>query len=302
MKKVTILWLMVASLILSAAGYAAEGPVNLVSVLNPRMTTGIHIGDVLQREIHLQSKAPYQLSTTALPIKGERNQGVELVDVAVQTDKAGDDSRYVVTLSYQVFSAAKQPKVLRLPDTAFAFTGGKEAAAVNIPVWQFWFSPLVTGSIHTARDNIQPQMKPFLIETDTHQLRFGLALALMLAGLVGLVYVNADKRWLPFMGGEFSRAYRKLRKLPRTPGQEQQALQHVHQAFNQVYGRSLFRQNLEQFFAEHPEYRQMQDEIDAFFARSDTVLFTTQPVDAAKFIEDTQQFSRALRDCERRVA
>ncbi|MCB5186807.1 nonribosomal peptide synthetase MxaA [Methylobacillus caricis] len=302
MKKVTILWLMLTSITFPILVQAAEEPASLISVANPRISTGIHIGDVLQREIQLEAKAPYQLSMTALPKKGERNQGVELVDIGVHTEKTGDGNRYSVSLSYQIFSTGQLPKVLRLPETALALTGGQEAAAINVPAWQFWFSPLVTGSIHTARDNIQPQIKPSLVDSDAHRLRFVLALVALMTGLAGLVYVNADKRWLPFMGGEFSQAYRKLRKLPKKAGQEQQALQYVHQAFNQVYGRSLFRKNLGQFFAAYPEYSPMRNEIDAFFVRSETLLFTTQPVDAAQFIQDAQHFCRSLRDCERRVA
>lgn len=293
MKKALIVCL---SLWASTVVHAA--PATLVSVQDPRASTGIEIGDVLQRTLVIDAQAPYELPNSALPIKGARIDGVELVDIAVRDDKRGNDHHYEISLRYQVFQGAAKPLVMRLPQTTLALTGGSEAANITVPAWHFWYSPLVAGDIHTARSNLQPQIKPALLPQDTSSLRLALAAAVLAVGLIGLLYINAERRWLPWMGGHFAQAYRQLRKAKS----QSQALAILHQAFNRVHGQTLFRPQLPEFLAAHSQYQGLATEIDAFFQRSESLLFTRQDSDLPVLIKDLQQLSRRLRDAERRVA
>ena len=298
MKKVTMLFCI--SLLHGAAAYAAEPA--LVALENPRVATGIHIGDVLERKLTVEAPLPYELHKTALPLKGERINGVELVGVALQgPQKAGDNQRYELTLKYQLFAAASKPMVMRLPEVALPLAGGDTPAEIHVPAWHFWYAPLASGNIHTARSNAQPQRKPALLNTSPQ--RLAIALAVLLLGIGGLIYINADRRWLPWMGGSFAQAYRKLRRLPSAQaGAHAQALGYLHQAFNRIHGQALFRGQLGDFLAQHPQYQPLSGEIDRFFQRSEALLFTREHADSAALVGELQQFCRRLRDCERRVA
>lgn len=289
---------LIVSLCLWASTLAHAAPATLVSLQNPRASTGIEIGDVLQRSLVIESETPYELPGSALPIKGARIDGVELVNIAVKGDKHGKGHRYEITLTYQVFQGGAKPLVMRLPQTTLALTGGSEAANITVPAWHFWYSPLVVGDIHTARSNLQPQIKPALLPEATSSARLSVAVAVLVLGLIGLLYINAERRWLPWMGGHFAQAYRQLRKA-KTQGQ---ALNIVHQAFNRVYGQTLFRPQLAEFLAAHPQYQSHAAAIEAFFARSESLLFTREQSDLPALIKDLQQLSRQLRDAERRVA
>ncbi|MPS49616.1 nonribosomal peptide synthetase MxaA [Methylobacillus sp.] len=301
MKKLTTLFylcLLPIGLCVGAMAYAAEA--TLVSLDNPRIATGIMIGDVLERRLMIEASPPYELPKSALPLKGERVDGIELVGVALQGTKRAGNQRYEVKLSYQVFAAATKPSVMRLPALTLALGGGDAPAEVNVPAWHFWSSPLAAGNIHTARSNAQPQRKPALLDTGPE--RLVIALAIFLVGVAGLVYVNADRRWLPWMGGSFAQAYRKLRKMPAQSGREAQALGYMHQAFNQVHGSTLFRRQLGEFLARHSQYRPLAQDIDSFFQRSETLLFTGENANGPALVSELQQLCRRLRDCERGVA
>ena len=298
MKKVTMLFCI--SLLHGAAAFAAEP--TLVALENPRLATGIHIGDVLERKLVVEAPSPYELPKTALPLKGERINGMELVGVTLQNpQKSGDNKRYELTLKYQVFAAASKPVVMHLPEIALPLAGGDASAEIHVPTWHFWYTPLASGDIHTARSNAQPQRKPVLLDTNPQQL--AVSLAVLLLGVGGLIYINADRRWLPWMGGSFAQAYRKLRRLPAAQaGAHAQALGYLHQAFNCVHGQTLFRSQLGEFLAQHPQYQPLGEEIDRFFQRSEALLFTREHADSAVLVGELQQFCRRLRNCERRVA
>ena len=298
MKKVMMLFCM--CLLHGAAAHAAEPA--LVALENPRAATGINIGDVLERKLVIEANLPYELPKTALPLKGERINGMELVGVALQgPQKSGDSQRYTLTLRYQVFAASSKPVVMRLPEVTLPLAGGETPAEINVPAWHFWYAPLAAGNIHTARSNAQPPRKPALLDTNPQQL--ALALAALLVGIAGLIYMNADRRWLPWMGGSFAQAYRKLRRIPSAQaGAHAQALGYLHQAFNRTYGQTLFRSQLGEFLAQQPQYQPLAGEIDHFFQRSEALLFTQEHADGAALAGELQQFCRRLRDCERRVA
>lgn len=298
-------WMICAVLMLfmqaAHAQKATESVVKIIHMTEPAQSNGIQIGTILTRQIALEIAAPYQLSTETLPMKGVRRDGIELHDVHVKTSADDAATRYDIQLQYQVFAAEFAPVVLQLPAEKIAVTGGSQALSVNLPVWRFWFSPLVPKGISNAKENMQPQFKPTLIAVQGHHLRFWIALAMLVAGLAGLVYINADKRWLPFMNGAFANAHRKLKKLPRNKAGEKQALVHMHQALNQINGSNLFASQLDEFLIKHPAFAPFKTQISDFFALSNQSLFADTQPHHDKIIAHLIGLSRQLRDCERGV-
>jgi mxaA protein len=305
---------LVASLLFTAPAVlaehtaAAEKPVlqTTLKVTNPPSTSGVHIGDVLSRTVVVDAPTAVTLADNALPKKGSKHDGIELVNVALQSQPHSGHTRYTLQLRYQVFAVSNYPAVMHLPAEKLTFTGAA-ASTVEVPAWGFWFSPLVTGGTATARKNILPEFKTPFIDSRADQQRLGLFLTLLIASLAELLYINADGHWLPFMGGAFARAHRQLKRLakssrPKTAVEEKKALVYLHQAFNQHYGANIFARDVEEFVSLRPSFKGMQPEITQFFEASNQSLYDVKSRDSRQVIAQLVQLSKQLRDCERGVA
>lgn len=278
----------------------------IVSISNPTQTYGVQIGDKLSRKVVLEVPAPFKIAETAFPKKGGKNNGVELVEVDVATDQQKEHTRYTLNLSYQTFANSSKPTVMQLPAEKLSLTGGAKAETLEIPAWNFWFSPIVTGGIETAMKNIQPEVMPPLVDVSGHKTWLAVFSSVLIASLLALLYLNADGHWLPFMGGAFARAHRQLKRLAKssvakTTKEEKQALVYIHQAFNQHFGANMFARDIEPFVAKRSGFKKMKAEIAQFFDESNQSLYAVEPRDSKKIIMNLVQFSKQLRDCERGV-
>lgn len=280
---------------------AQESDANILNIINPTVSNGIQIGDVLNRTIVIEVNTPYQISKTALPMKGEVRNGIELADITVTSSEKAKKNIVSIALRYQVFISAAKPVVMQLPKEEFTLIGGDKALSIKVPAWNFWFSPLVAQGITNAKENLQPQYKPTLINISADHARFWVSLVLFITGLLGLVYVNADKRWLPFMNGAFAQAHRSLKKLPGNQTSEKKALAHMHHAFNNLHGENLFANDIEQFLAAHPKFSILKTDITTFFAQSNASLFGNKHKESEQFMSGLIALSKRLRDCERGV-
>ena len=65
----SLLLLLAATLLagLAQAAHAAEATARIVQLHNPLQSTGIRIGDVMERKVVLEAPTPYQLSRSSLP-------------------------------------------------------------------------------------------------------------------------------------------------------------------------------------------------------------------------------------------
>ncbi|MGZ8269640.1 MAG: nonribosomal peptide synthetase MxaA [Methylophilus sp.] len=284
--------------LLANAAFGQNGEVKVLSISNPANNNGIQIGDVLTRTITLESSSAYDLPKTSLAIKGESKNDIELRDINVSTTKNLSNKLFQVTLSYQVFANAAQPVQMQLPVEHLLFTGPNNVV-IDIPAWQFWYSPLIAEGVTNAKDMMQPQNKPELIAIKPIQMRLAIFSVLLAIGLLGLIYVNADKRYLPFMNGAFAQAHRSIKKLAKNQTVDRTAFVYMHQAFNRVYGANLFISELDQFLAAHPKFLKVKDDIARFFEMSNATLFANASHDSAH--ENLIGLSKRLRDCERGV-
>ncbi len=290
--------------VVSAENSVSEPKIRLLS--NPSKNYSVHIGDQLNRKIVFDVPAPYQLVSTALPKKGTKDKGIELVAIRIETEQQKTSTTYTVDLSYQPFINANSPTVMQLPAEKFTFTGAEKSMAIALPAWGFWFSPLVTGGIETAIKSMQPEFRPPLVDISTHQTRLTIFAGMLIISLLTLLYMNADGQWLPFMGGAFAKAHRQLKRLSRTSAvktteDEKQALVYIHQAFNQHYGANIFARDIERFITLRPSFRKMKNDIEQFFNDSNQSLYAVETRDSAKIITNLVLLSKQLRDCERGI-
>ena len=301
MKKLIFKLCIMAGMALSAgSAFAQATEARIVRIINPAQNNGIRIGDVLHRSIELEMEQPYQLSANPLPLKGASSDGIELAGIAVDATRQDGKTVYRIDMDYQVFAHAPAPVVMQLPAEKFVLTGGPRAVSVGVPAWGFWFSPLVAGGMANAKQNLQPQSRPAPLDSRLHRNGLVACICIFLVGLAGLVYVNADRSWLPFMGGAFAQAHRKLKRLPADAVAEKKALLHLHQAFNAVYGANLFAADIDNFLAMHPRFTRLKGEIVAFFDKSSRSLFGRQQ-HGARLLPELVALSKGLRDCERGV-
>jgi len=287
-------------LIFAPHAAAATPQAHIVKLTDPAHSIGVRIGDVLQREVQIAVEAPYQLSKSTLPVKGSNFNGIELKDIQLTSKEKSGTTLYTLKLDYQVFRASATPAVMELPEEELAMTGGQQALALKVPAWRFRFSPLVTGRIETAMRNVQPQQTPALIDTTLHTVLLSASVFMLLTGIAFLLYINADAKWLPFMGGAFAQAHRNVSRLHKKQDNAKLAFAYLHHAFNTVHGENLFAKDVDIFVERHPGFRRMKLEIDAFFARSNHALFGQHGISAGA-TQDLLALSRRLRDCERGI-
>jgi mxaA protein len=281
---------------------AQESNANIVNIINPSKSVGIQIGDLLNREIEIEVLKPYQISKNAFPVKGTNKNGIELNDIKINSTISDEKITYKIKLSYQVFGYSAKPSVMQLPAERIEVTGSAATPfIISIPAWRFWHASLVPTGIKSAKDNIQPQHKPTLIDLYPHKIRLIALVTMFAVGLIGLIYINADKQWLPFMNGAFAQAHRKIKQLGKNKTGEQKALLFMHQAFNKTHGANLFANDVGNFISANPAYASLETEITHFFERSNAALFSDHTENSEQLISELITLSKALRNCERGV-
>ncbi len=281
---------------------AAENLTTITGVTNPGQKIGLQIGDVLTRKVRVLANSPEKITPKTLPVKSTRTNGIELtgVNVSLQTEK--EQTQYMIELRYQVFTHSTQPAKMYLPKEVITLIDGED---LTLPAWSFWYSPLVISDLDNAKTTVLPQAKISLIDQQNNMLGFFAFVGLFLLGCIGLVYINVDRYWLPFMGGGFARAHRKIKALakksPAGTETPKAALGILHEAFNQLFGRGLYPNKIEEFLANHPKFKQLRAEIESFFELSNQTLFAGINNDSAQVMKKVMLTSKQLRDCERGV-
>ncbi|MEZ0210631.1 MAG: hypothetical protein ACAH08_06715 [Methylophilus sp.] len=272
--------------------------VQVLSVQNPDSYAGIQIGDVLQRTIQVSVAANDQLNDKNLPLKGLQRNGVELRQLQVDSHKQGNQQVYTLRFDYQIFASSGKPVQLLLPVEQLTFKSG---AKVELPSWRFWLMAQLPDQLQKARQSVIAQYRPAFLDIQTPQR--GLALSLLLAFVGGLVllYRHSDWTLLPMLNGHFARAYRKLKKLPANAEGQKQAALIVQDALNQRFGQQMLGTHVPQFITQQPGFKSLEQELHAFFAQANAVLYGGQTINAADYLQQCKTFTRQLRDCERGI-
>lgn len=282
--------------------YAEEKMTAITSIANPTPKIGIQVGDVLTRTITILAKTVEPITPKALPVKGTRVGGMELAEINLSQTVEKKQTRYMIALRYQVFAHATQAAEMELPKETITLLDGEP---LILPAWKFWYSPLVNADLETAKKAILPQAKVSLIDQSNRLMRLLAFAGLLLLGCIGLIYINADRYWLPFMGGSFARAYRQIKTMAKKRGADtsapKEALSLLHDAFNQLFGRGLYPSKIDAFLASHPEFSKLKTEITTFFDLSNQTLFSDTAADNKQVMQKILSISKQLRDCERGV-
>lgn len=298
MKQIFLGWLIACVCPQLAFAEAPSAKVEVLSVQNPTSYAGIQIGDVLQRTIQVSVSRNDVLDDNNLPLKGLQRNGVELRQLQVDHQQHGGQQVYTLIFDYQVFASSGKPVQLQLPAEQLTFKSG---ATVELPTWRFWLMAQLPDQLQKARQSVIAQYRPALLDMQTTQQGLILSLLLAVVGSLILLYRHSDWTLLPMINGHFARAYRKLKKLPsNTEGQKQAALI-VQDALNQRFGQQMLGTHVPQFITQQPGFKSLEQELHAFFAQANAVLYGGQTINAADYLQQCKTFTRQLRDCERGV-
>jgi len=280
-----------------------------VKEINPSRDAGYVVGDKLQRTMILTVKQPYDLIKESLPIVGYEHRyrgqvsGIELTAIDVEEQRESKQSVYTIHLEYQVFKIGRvaKPAILRGEIVKLRQQGSKDVKQFRMPSFNFRTSPLSVYGEVNLKNEMSPFVAPLKLHADKEWLALKIATAVLAASLLALLYVLGARTWLPYMGGAFAKAYRKINKLPEDEQGLQQAISTVHAALHQVAGHSVFGNGVERFLQTKPAFSVAQPEIERFFALSRQVFFDAQtPLDLGMPPKQwLKKFCRHMRDCER---
>lgn len=286
-----------------------EGFVTIKTV-EPKKLVGYTVGDVIEREVVLTIKPPYQLIETSLPIPGYEKRyrgqliGIELKSTQHEKEALDGSTRHKIQLAYQVFTnnvvaknASLGPEYLHLINT----TNKKDLVKYRIPSIDIAISPIAIFGQVKIENNMSTYYGPFKISSEQEQHRLKIAVTVLVLSLLGLLYILGKHAWLPRMGGSFAKTYRKIRRQPESQAGLQQAVGDLHHAFNHSAGITIFSHNIEDLIIRKPNFAPLKAEIEQFFALSRQVYFETN---AAHGLGDhpltwLKAFCRRCRDCER---
>lgn len=281
-----------------AVASSAAKAIHVLHLQNPAHYAGIQIGDVLQRRITLSVPESLQLQPDKLPIRGVQRNGIELRQVQETHARQADKMLYTLTFEYQVFASSGQPVQLALPPEQIVLTSG---ASVTLPAWRFWLMAQLPERMQPAKPTLLGQHRAALL--DTHSLSLGLLVSggLALLGSLILLYRNASWAWLPMLNGPFAQAYRRLQRLPATQEGATRAALAMQQAFNQHFGQQMLASQVPMFVAKQPAFAAYTEQIQQFYAQSNTLLYGNQLPAAADYLQQCKMLTRQLRSCERGV-
>ncbi|MCX7628330.1 MAG: hypothetical protein N2Z69_07985 [Methylophilaceae bacterium] len=276
-----------------------------IRTIEPARDVGYTVGDVLTRTVILEAPSNLVLFDTSIPIAGSdkkrrgKGSGIELRKVEFEKHPGATSNRYVLRLSYQVFTTSVTAKPAALPAEYVKFGGKNEKSfEFRIPSWNFRISPLaVFGSVVVERD-MSDFHGPWLLDDtfNRHVLHFLLILCAI--SLLGLLYVHGTHSWLPRMGGPFARAYRDLKKIPATAEGLAQAVARLHRAIEATAGNSVF--STTELIERKPAFVPIRADLERFFALSRAVFFDPSASPGIEHPMDwLKTFCRRCRDCER---
>lgn len=255
-------WLIAILLIASAPALAQP----VIRAENPH-GYGWWLGDELVQRIRIDLPDDVTLDRASLPRPRAVDYWLDLRDVEVKDIKGGVE----VTLLWQNFYSALEPKLREVPPSPLRFSDGSEAA---LPGFSFVTSPIRPITAPSGPDQLQPDPPFRLIDPGFNRMALGGSLLVLLGALLAMAWHQA---WGPFRARParpFTRAARGMAHMPDVA----QRRRSLHRAFDAAFGRVLIGADLPDFLSRRPEFTPVADRLTEFFKASDAAFFGVGPV------------------------
>lgn len=263
---------------LIACSASISEPIQFFQVQTPR-PFGYVIGDVIEQRIRVKTRAGIPLQPASLPTVGQLNRWLQVKQVIISSEKSnigGDE--YLIILQYQLINAPQTVTMLAVPAFKLNFGTNQQTIEQTVPTWHFSAGPVRELAIR--KDESGEYMRPFAppgtIEDPQSRYLLYLSLSIFTVAAARLAW---HAGWFPGVRGRtvFSRAGRRIGNL--NSQQMEQALSALHEAFNTLNQKPLFKGQLADFYRRHPDYRDIASELEWFFQYSERFFFGT-PVQA----------------------
>lgn len=290
-------WLAVPIALLACAG-TVRGAVESFEIRNPR-DFGYAVGDVFEIRVEVALSAPTELDAASLPEAGRVTRWLELAEPELETRGGLGHSTYALRFRYQIVNAALSVSGAGTPPIAIAIVDGSDRVPLVVPSFGFTVMPVVSdeAAVEGATFKLQPPLPPPLAPTAARWWTSGGLVALIALAGAYLAYLHLALPWLGRVNGPFARA---LREIGRAGADDKRAALSLHRAFDATAGHAVFAGELDRFFAEHPRYEALREEVAAFYAQSRGAFFGQAAVKGPG-AQALGPLCRGLRDLERRA-
>ena len=299
-----ISWLRHAlAVLLAISGHAraANGVALTATTTEPR-AFGYQVGDVVQRRVTVQVPAGLSLDTSTLPRPGARGSALELRAVERKVQAAAGGQREEILLEYQVFLSPPAVRTLEMPSFTLRFEGTPRAEALRVDAWPVSVAPLVPTAVSPRRGlgELQPDVAPPLIDTNTLRQRLAASAALAMLALLYLTALYVAVPWWQRSRRPFARAWRQIGRLPDAANEDawRDACKQMHKALDATAGEVLFERGVPVFLQRRPAFAALTDDIHRFLQLSRREFFAggARDAGAATWL---REFSRRCRNAER---
>lgn len=289
-------WLLTALWAGLAACSSPPAPVAGFVLQTPR-PFGYLNGEQIRHRIEFVTRNGVRLQRAGLPQRGAINRWLNLNQLTVTEDRRGDGFHYQIDLTYQVFYAPLEVKMLTIPGFNLPLAQGANTAVQAVPPWRFTLSPLRELSIRKdeSGEYLRPDAAPQVAVSG--RLLPSIA-ACGLLFLLSAAYLGFNYGLLPGLPPRrvFKAALRDIARL--SPAQWGEALTVFHHALNALNAAPLFGAQLSGFYRRHPDYLAVATELTWFFACSDRHFFAGG-ADADTDWSRLQRLCAQCRDLER---
>ncbi len=264
-------YMFLMAMILGSCSSSINPPITDFRMEMPR-PFGYVIGDKIKQRIIVETREGLELQYSSMPGKGEIDRWLTLNAIKVKKNKNSTGFRYQIEFIYQLVYAPLEVKMIELPAFTLRFKQFGKVIEKQVPSWHFTAAPLRELAIR--KDNGVEYMRPDtpapFLDNSSNFLQLVVFLSVALLVSVYLLWIYGLISFFPKYGF-FKYPYKKITKLPDS--EFAKMLKLIHQALNQLNGKPLFQHTLSRFYQRFPDFRQLDDDFQWFFNRSNRYFF-----------------------------
>ncbi len=259
--------------ILNSCSSTLSEPIISFQVQTPR-PFGYVIGDEIKQRIVVDVRDGMALQYNSLPNKGKVNRWLNLNKIKIDKNKIHQGIHYQIDLTYQLFYAPLEVKMLKIPSFTLQFKQFGNTTKKQVPYWNFTTAPLRELAIRKdeGKEYMRPDSPAPLLDYTASYYRLLVSLLIAFIITFYLAWLYGCLSFLPKYQ-IFKRPAKRLSQLPNTDIENM--LRVMHRALNQLNGKPLFQHQLADFYNHHPSYQQLNNELNWFFKYSNQYFFST---------------------------
>jgi mxaA protein len=279
-------------MLLSSCSSSLTEPVISFQVQNPR-PFGYVIGDEISQRIIVEVRHGMDLQYSSLPSKGSVNRWLNLNKVKIKKSKGKDGQVYQIDMTYQLFYAPLEVKMLEIPNFTLQFKQFGNNIEQAIPLWHFTAAPLRELAIRQkdGKEYMRPNMNAPLLNNDAAITRLLFFLSIAIATALYLAWLYGLLTFLP----KYHIFKKPARKMAKLSGENADRLFSImHNALNKLNGKPLFNHHITDFYQRFPRYQQLNTELDWFFKQSNQYFFSA---DNAWNASDAEKIKTLCQHC-----